>query len=293
MMTGSFSSRQLADRYNLTRRAKGWVGTCPACGYRETFSLRDGRGGKPYLHCFNGCTRDTLDEAARQTLGCGWMPAPRPDDADEQQRRAVKQEAALRLWRGSTPCAGTVSAFYLANRGIGRAVTSEALRFRGDCGHPEGGRLPAMVALVQDVGGQSIACHRTYLNREGDKANVVPVKASLGPVWGGAVRLDPAAMVLVIGEGIESAASAGLLLSLPAWAAISAGNLAKGLLLPPDVREVVIAVDPDPPGERAAAEAAVRWQAQGRHVRIARPNKQGHDFNALLQSRLATEAHHG
>jgi putative DNA primase/helicase len=48
---------------------------------------------------------------------------------------------------------------------------------------------------------------------------------------------------LVIGEGIETAASAGLLMGTPAWAAISAGNMAKGLVLPPEVRRVVIAAD--------------------------------------------------
>jgi len=75
----------------------------------------------------------------------------------------------------------------------------------------------------------------------------------------------------VIGEGIETAASAGLLLGLPAWAAMSAGNLAKGLLLPPEVRAVVVAADPDRPGRAAADAAAIRWQAEGRRVRTATP----------------------
>ena len=52
---------------------------------------------------------------------------------------------------------------------------------------------------------------------------------------------------LVIGEGIESSASAGRLMGLPAWAAVSAGNLAKGLVLPSEARRVVIAADPDDP----------------------------------------------
>ena len=147
-----------------------------------------------------------------------------------------------------------------------------------------------MMALVQDVDGLPIAIHRTYLTAEGAKAGVDPVRASLGPLGGGAVRLDPAGPVLVVAEGIETAASAGLLLGLPAWAATSAGNLARDLLLPPEVRDVVIAADPDPPGEAAAAVAAARWIAEGRRVRVATPDVPGRDFNDLLQDRARRAA---
>jgi putative DNA primase/helicase len=152
-----------------------------------------------------------------------------------------------------------------------------------------------MVAEVLNMAGHPVACHRTYLTRDGGKAGVDPVKASLGPVWGGAVRLDQAAPELVIGEGIETAASAGLLLRLPAWAAISAGNLGRGLVLPSEVRAVVIAADPDPAGKAAAAAASTRWQAEGRHVRIATPDQSRQDFNDVLQERArrAAEVAHG
>jgi hypothetical protein len=78
-----------------------------------------------------------------------------------------------------------------------------------------------------------------------------------------------------------------LLLGLPAWAAISAGNLGGGLLLPPEVRCVVIAADPDDPGRQAARDAWPRWTAEGREVRVALPDGSG-DFNDLLQARGAS-----
>jgi hypothetical protein len=74
------------------------------------------------------------------------------------------------------------------------------------------------------------------------------------------------------------------LVGLPAWAAISAGNLAKGLVLPPEVHTVIVAADPDPEGERAAVSAALRWRVEGRTVRIARPTGTG-DFNDVLRER--------
>ncbi len=174
---------------------------------------------------------------------------------------------------------------YLIGRGLARLAASPTFRFRADCSHPEGGRLPVLVALVQDADGAFLAARRTYLRRDGtDKADLEPRRASLGSPWGGAVRLDPVASEIVIGEGVETSASAGRLLNLPCWSAISAGNLAQGLVLPADARAVVIAADPDPVGERAARQAARRWQSEGRSVRIARPDRLGADFNDLLRS---------
>ena len=148
-----------------------------------------------------------------------------------------------------------------------------------------------MIALVTDVNGTPIAVHRTYLNRDGGKATVEPTKASLGPVWGSAIRLDPVAAdkPLVIGEGIETAASAGRWLGCPAWAAISAGNMRKGLLLPPDARHIIIGADPDDSGRNAANDAGRRWTDEGRKVQIATPKGSG-DFNDILQARGMADA---
>lgn len=162
-----------------------------------------------------------------------------------------------------------------------------ALRYRGDAHHQEGGRHPAVVAEVLDAAGQPIAVHRTYLTRDGRKANLDPSKMTLGPMWGGAVRLTPDGAVplaLVVGEGIETSASAGLLLGLPAWAALSAGNLGGGLALPNDVRAVTIAADADPVGMGQADRAARRWRAEGRTVRVVAPQGAGQDFNDVLQA---------
>jgi phage/plasmid primase-like uncharacterized protein len=113
---------------------------------------------------------------------------------------------------------------------------------------------------------------------------VEPAKASLGPVWGGAVRLEAPASdkPIVIGEGIETSASAGRLMGLPAWSAVNAGNLAKGLVLPPEASRLVIAADPDRAGRTAARDAWLRWRAEGRNVQIATPDGVG-DFNDLLR----------
>jgi putative DNA primase/helicase len=96
---------------------------------------------------------------------------------------------------------------------------------------------------------------------------------------------------LVIGEGIETSAAAGVILGCPAWAATAADNLWR-INLPPSMQEVVIAADADPVGQREAERAARRWQAEGRRVRIAEPNTAGSDFNDLLPRPGALEATH-
>ena len=202
------------------------------------------------------------------------LTPPRPDAAQGRMTRARA------IWETAGPVHGTPGETYLNRRGLPSLAASPALRFHPEAWHPSGLRLPALVALVQAHDGRVVGIHRTYLQPDGRKAEADPPKASLGDIRGGAIRLDSIAPEIVIGEGIESSASAGRLLTLPAWAAISAGNLA-ALVLPPEVRAVVIAADHDEPGQQAADHAAARWRAEGRLVRIATPNQPGTDFNDI------------
>jgi phage/plasmid primase-like uncharacterized protein len=277
------TAADIAGRLGLKKYRRSWRGTCPACDYARTFAIREMKG-RTVTFCANGCGRDALADALARVTGADNRPAERETvNLDDAARRAGATAEALKIWAGSTTALDTLADVYLTRRALPGLAASAALRFRGDCHHPEQrGRYPALVALVLDVAGKPVAVHRTYLGADGRKAAVEPPKASKGPVWGGAIRLDPEAPEIVIGEGIESSASAGRLLQLPAWAALSAGNMARGLILPPEVRAVVIAADADEAGRSAADAAAERWRAEGRHVRIARPDSPGRDFNDLL-----------
>jgi len=282
-MSPMLTTPELAGRLGLKRYARSWRGRCPACDYPTTFSVRAGRDGRALLFCASCRDRDAIADAVASAIGQNRQPAP-PSIGFETAQRQRKQDRALALWRGSEPATGTPADRYLTARGLSGLTASPALRFRADTSHPEGGRYPALIALVTGPDGTPLAIHRTYLTRDGGKAAVEPTKASLGPVWGGAIRLqglDPE-HALVIAEGIETAASAGLLMGLPAWAALSAGNLAQGLVLPPEAQSIVIAADPDQPGRIAARDAWLRWTAEGRSVRVAVPNGAG-DFNDLLR----------
>jgi phage/plasmid primase-like uncharacterized protein len=142
-------------------------------------------------------------------------------------------------------------------------------------------REPAMLTLFVTCDGEPAGIQRTFLTPRGSK--LVEERWSLGSKAGHAIRLrEPDSGTLLVGEGFESAASAGALLGIPAWAAMDDYNLAI-LPLPAAVRQITIAADHDAAGLAAAEAAAARWEVEGRGVSIVRPIRVGFDFNDVLQ----------
>lgn len=295
----ALTPNDIAGRLGLARTRRGWRGDCPACGYTGTFVLtsKDGDPDAWCASCRDGAAiREKIEGMA------GGKPVVRAERAFAPQDDAERTAKALRCWEGARAAPDTPAALYLARRGLQHLATSPVLRWRPDNTHPEGGKeavFSAMIALVQDAFGRPVAVHRTYINDRGGKSNLAPSKASLGVLNDGAIRLADAGRDLVIGEGIETSASLGLMMGLPAWAAVSAGQMCK-IGLPVQVRHVVIAVDLDPPtkqyprgvGRHWAERAAQRWDREGRKVSLATPNKLGQDFNDLLIERIASGGAH-
>jgi putative DNA primase/helicase len=285
-LSAGIDAADLATRLRLHRCRNQWRGQCPVCAYPEAFALSASKGGRLLGWCAS-CQDGTAIAHLLAEMQGGAAAPERVEQRDAAARQARTFERAMALWNGSEPVPGTLAGRYLTARGLPHLAASSALRFRPDCSHPSRARLPAMIALVQGADGDPVGIHRTYLRRDGSaKANIEPPRAALGQVRGGAIRLDPLAAEIVIGEGIETAASAGLLLGLPAWSAVSAGNMGHALMLPTQVRCVAIAADPGEPGRRAAAAAWHRWTAEGLRVRISTPKGEG-DCNDILMRRLA------
>ena len=204
--------------------------------------------------------------------------------AYRQSSQSSRRVSARRLWDSTCPIAGTVAAAYLESRGVGHVARAPALRFHPRITHPNApGHFPALVAGAQDVAGEFMGIHRTYLRADGtSKADIDPARLSLGPIGGGAVRLvEPAGDALLIGEGIETTAAAVKVLGWRggAWAALSTSGMGK-MVLPASVRRVLIAADRDVEGagQKAAAQLTERLRAEGRRVRIFVPETIGHDF---------------
>jgi hypothetical protein len=278
------SASIIADRLGLRKSGNRFVGACPSCGYPNSFVLQDGHD-RPLVFCHACQDIDAVWSTVRQlgalTTACREQPLSRLGQAS-----ATAYVAALKLWCRASPASGTLAELYLRRRGIALSVPP-TLRFLAQAAHtPSDGKFPAMIAAVTIwPERRPCAVHRTFLDSSCErKASVEPQRMTLGPCRGGAVRLAEATKQLMVGEGIETCLSAMQATGLPAWAALSTAGL-QALDLPPEVKDVIVLADGDEPGERAAQNAARRWKAEQRRVRIARA-PQGFDFNDVLQDRV-------
>jgi len=142
-----------------------------------------------------------------------------------------------------------------------------------------------MLAAMRDpMSGRGIGVHRTFLAPDGsDRLRDMMGKAMLGHA--GVVMLTPSAEVthgLHLAEGVESTLSALAIGLAPAWAATSAGGIARFPVLP-GVGCLTILTDADGAGMEAAEMCAARWRAAGYEVRLLVPVKAGADFNDIAR----------
>ena len=304
-----------ATRLDLARKGGEWCGPCPVCGGTDRFHVRSGSTGArvgcrgcidgepPHVRSerfgrvlratfperFQARDRVRVCESGSEPLSgvtaCG---ATRPriptrTVAEEASRRA----SAWQLWVSATRLHGTDGERYLTARGVEHVAGAPALRFHPGITHRHApGRLPALIAGVQGADGRFLGIQRTYIDGP-RKAALDPVRASLGTLAGGAVRLvDPAGDALLLGEGIESTAAAMKVLEWPggAWATLGTPGL-RAVVLPESVRRVLIAADRDDngSGQKAAAALARRMQAEGRRVECWLPSIH-RDFNDELMA---------
>jgi DNA polymerase-1 len=211
---------------------------------------------------------------------------------DEQQRTLA---FTLRLWERSKPIAGTLAANYLSGRGIDLgalpADINETLRFHPRCPFGRGVRRPCLIALFRDVRtGDPAGIHRIALTPGGHKLGRMALGKWPAPR---AIKLWPAGSTLVVGEGIETVLAGatrirhrGALLQ-PAWSMAWETGVAKLPVLP-GVERLIILVDHDPAGKRAARQCAERWRRAGHTVVPLTPNKPGTDFNDIIMRSIAS-----
>lgn len=200
-----------------------------------------------------------------------------------RNRHNSNSQKALKFWREGQPAEETAAQAYLRRRCI--SMLSPSIRFHPEAYHGHEKRIfTAMIAAITRWPDKTPhAIHRTFL--EGDKkSGIKSPRLMLGPIDGGAVRLAAKYDVLAVAEGIETGLSFQQLTGIPTWAVLSKSNYA-GLILPPDVQEIIIAADNDTEGIKAAKEAAQIWAQQGYRVKVLPPEEDGQDWNDVLIQR--------
>ena len=288
---------------DITRALRGqWRGSygmalCPAHedGKEPALSICDAIGGDVVVYCFAGCDwRDIKDELRHRGLLPDWKPSKfnperqariaaerRKRDAEMREKDRRRREWCRSVWKESQEAQNSPVEVYLKGRGID--TLPPTIRCHAGLKHTTASLyFPCMVAAVTKWPSRELmGIHRTFLRPDGSgKADVEPAKMMAGTCSGGAVRLAHAAETLALCEGLETSMSVLQSTDIPVWAALSTSGM-RGVILPLQVREVILCPDGDSPGEVAAREAAMRWKHEGRSVRIARPPR-GFDFNDLL-----------
>jgi phage/plasmid primase-like uncharacterized protein len=280
--------------------AESGGGVCNSCGtFADGFALLmwvnnwSFREALAAVASFLGLAPGETEAPRRALPSPAPTPAPVPDE--------VKAAALRRAWGEARPIReGDPAALYLAGRALDLAPTwPECLRYHPGMLYHEPpqvfGPFPVMLARIDGPAGRMVGVHRTYLTTDGHKGPVVAPKKLMPPAIpagtrGGAVRLFPAGERLALTEGTETALAVHLLTGLPVWATVSAGGM-EAVVIPPEVREVIVCADHDANGrgQEAARKLAARMIEEGRKVRLAIPPKTGTDWADVW----ALEAQHG
>ncbi len=271
-------------------------GVCNTCG-----SKSDGIAMISWVNDWSVGT--TLKELTNYLGGRSiTVPAPRvqksQQEVDAENARILKNLGET--WRQTVAISEPIAEparLYLARRGLPTTIYP-SVRFHASLPFYEErkfkGSYPAIVAMVEDVNGNPVTLHRTYLSPDGNKAPVAePKKSMMYPsnrsMTGAAIRLSKPSPILGLAEGIETTLSGMFAMGIPGWATITA-ELMESVMLPPEVTHVVIWADKDVSGrgEEAAKALIQRLWSEKRVATAFLPidpipqGKKGVDWNDVL-----------
>jgi len=260
---------------------RGGVFGCYRQGISETWTAAD---------------RATMTKEQRAALARQVLAATVQRQAQQRQQWAVNADRNAQLLAQSVlPVPGDPCALYLEQRGLGGVwPLPAALRLHHALPYWDGGKklgmFPVMLAPVVAHDGRMVALHRTYLTRDGRKAEVPEVKkltGAAGPLSGTCIALHkPVRGCIAVAEGIETALAGWRASGLPTVAAYCAGNLAT-YVWPPGINRLVVFADADPAGYAAAESLKVRALRAGLSVAVMTPSTPGADWCDVWAQRAA------
>lgn len=273
------------QRFATRDRRGDFAGWCTMFGDLRGGVFGDWRTGRTETWTASDCR--TMTHAERAALAARVERATREREAERRRQWDANARRIAALRRECAPLVpGDPAALFLRHRGFaGVWPLPECLRYHAALAYwHEGERIgvfPAMVAPLTAPDGRMLALHRTWLTRDGRKADVPTVRkltAAAGPLAGACIRLfEPDRGRIGIAEGIETALGAWCASSVPTVAAYSAGNLA-AYQWPTGVQRLVIFADHDAAGAEAAERLRQRARAAGLTVNLLKPTTPGADW---------------
>ena len=223
-------------------------------------------------------------------------------DQQAEQRRPRTEDDIVRIqraqafWNEAQHPQGTIAEKYLASRALELTddLARTVLRFHPRCPWRNEDtsrivRIPALIAAFRSIDDDTFtAIHRIRLDQpqRWPKAD----RRMLGPVHRAAVKLDPVASTLAIGEGIETCMAArqfmtaGELERAPVWALGSVGAISFFPVLD-GVKRLLILGETGEASAQAVELCTRRWQRAYRRVQIIY-SEIGSDVNDALMKEI-------
>lgn len=183
--------------------------------------------------------------------------------ANKERARQRNKAFAQKSWNNTSDHIDTA---YFTSRNIKLVSPEPNIRSHK---HPNGYRIFA--ALTKVPGSEVEGIGRIDLGRDGRKIEG-DAKTQLGIKQGNACWLGDPSETLHIAEGLENALVLRMLGCSFVAAAMDAGNLPQ-LTIPDDVKEIIIAADPDKDGKKFANKAVETYRTRKRSAFMLLPPK--------------------
>lgn len=253
------------DRYRYTDHEQNGGYICTQCRGGSGFDLLmlihryDFKDALQDVAGVLGMSRETPDmPPKRHFKPLLAPPKPRPKETDQYPQLAAIWQQALPM---TDPKAVAIYR-YLQGRGLSLNQPIEALRFLPEYPYWHDGEklglFPTMLARITNVAGEMQGLHFTYLqayqggytkalisDHEGKRLASKKMRSRLqGATKGASVALYPAAEVLGVAEGIETALAAHELFGIAFHACLSAQGM-RSFIIPSSVKSLVIVADND------------------------------------------------
>lgn len=281
-------------------------GPCPGCGGKDRFEFTDELNGKWFCRqaTTKGCSKpdgftllqhvhgwdfkkaaEEVDRVLGRTAK-GTNGKPKPHKPEPTHEENVEACTSMIRACGNVE-SGTPAYAYLSSR-CGEGPFPSTLKAHPGLRHPDSGGIhPALIAILQFKDGMGASAQRTFLTRDGRKADVKPVRKPMYglPLVGASVRLGKAAEVMGVAEGIETAICAGRMFNMPVWSALCTSGM-MGWEWPDECKHIVIFADNDEneAGIKAAFHLAMRLWLAGITYEVRMPEAVGTDWADVYAS---------
>ena len=267
---------------------------CPNHDNTKTPALSisyDNNTDKLLVYCHAGCNSvDVLKAINAKGLNIDYKQSG--NSYNTNQNGSNKEQYINKILSEVKPIKGTIAEHYLKNERCISCEIPETITFHPSLKHSyTQSYYPAMVAIIRETNSDKvIAIHRTYLTKDGKKANIDNNKMIFGNFNGGCVIINQKSdktKSLIVAEGIETALSLKMLYPNEMVVSTLSSSGMKNLILPHKPSKLIIGIDNDEAGMVAGELLGSRAIAEGWEVNIAAPNL-GNDWNDTIKAH-----HHG